>query len=263
MLALKLVLVPVFLLLVSMSGKWWGPKAAGWLAGFPVVAGPILWLLALEKGADFAAQAALLSASAVLASEAFNCAYAWTCRVAAWPTALTAGLAAWLVAALGLAQLPIGLAWAAGAAAVAVVTSQRLLPRSDVVPTGMPLRRADLALRMVAGAILTLAVTGLSSALGPRWSGLLAVFPLLGIVLSVASQRAYGPGFVIALLRGMVLGRCSFVAFCLSLAALLPRHGITWAFTVSLALSMLVHWAVRMASTAASTSREPRSSQQA
>jgi len=33
MLALKLTLVPTFLLIVSMSGKWWGPSIAGWLAG--------------------------------------------------------------------------------------------------------------------------------------------------------------------------------------------------------------------------------------
>ncbi len=41
MLALKLTLVPLFLLVVSMWGKWWGPSIAGWLAGLPVVAGPI------------------------------------------------------------------------------------------------------------------------------------------------------------------------------------------------------------------------------
>ncbi|WP_156441131.1 hypothetical protein [Burkholderia sp. ABCPW 14] len=33
MLALKLTLVPLFLLVVSMSGRWWGPSIAGWLAG--------------------------------------------------------------------------------------------------------------------------------------------------------------------------------------------------------------------------------------
>jgi hypothetical protein len=44
MLALKLLLVPMFLALVSMAGKRWGPAIAGWLAGFPIVAGPILWL---------------------------------------------------------------------------------------------------------------------------------------------------------------------------------------------------------------------------
>ena len=58
MLALKLTLVPVFLLIVSMSGKWWGPSIAGWLAGLPVVAGPILYLLVLAHGPVFGAHAA-------------------------------------------------------------------------------------------------------------------------------------------------------------------------------------------------------------
>lgn len=85
MLALKLTLVPLFLLLVSMSGRWWGPSIAGWLAGLPVVAGPILLLVAVEHGPAFGAQAALLSLSAIAASEAFNFAYAWTCRQRRWP----------------------------------------------------------------------------------------------------------------------------------------------------------------------------------
>ncbi|VWB07517.1 hypothetical protein [Burkholderia metallica] len=249
MLALKLVLVPIFLLLVSMSGKWWGPKVAGWLAGFPVVAGPILFLLALEKGPDFAAQAAVLSVSAICASEVFNFAYAWVCKRHAWPTALMAGLVAWFVTASGLSMLPVSIAWATGVAACAVMFGQRFLPRSDVVPAGLPLHYRDLALRMAAGAILTLTVTCLSSAVGAKWSGLLAVFPLLGIVLSVSSQRAHGPEFVVSLLRGMVLGRFSFAAFCLSLAVLLPRQGIAIGFAGALALSMFVQWGTRVMAT--------------
>ena len=105
MLALKLVLVPIFLLLVSMAGKWWGPRVAGWLAGFPVVAGPILFLLALEKGPQFAGRAAVLSVSAICASEVFNFAYAWVCKRNAWPTALMVGLVAWLVVASSLSML--------------------------------------------------------------------------------------------------------------------------------------------------------------
>jgi uncharacterized membrane protein (GlpM family) len=246
MLALKLVLVPIFLLLVSMSGKWWGPRVAGWLAGFPVVAGPILFLLALEKGPEFAAQAAALSVSAICASEVFNFAYAWVCKRNAWPTALMVGLVAWLVAASSLSMLPVSIAWATGVAAFAVMFGQRFLPRSNVVPAGLPLRYRDLALRMAAGAILTLVVTYLSSAVGPKWTGLLAVFPLLGIVLCVSSQRAHGPEFVISLLRGMVLGRFSFAAFCLSLAVLLPRQGIAIAFIGALVLSALVQWSTRV-----------------
>jgi hypothetical protein len=232
MLALKLTLVPAFLLVVSMSGKWWGPSVAGWLAGLPVVAGPILYLLVLAHGPVFGARAATLSLSAILASEAFNFAYAWTCRFRAWPVALAAGFALWVAAASALSKLPGSPVWALAVALAAVAA-------------GAPLTRSDLAGRIVAGAMLTVVVTSLSGRLGATWSGLLAVFPLLGIVLSVSSHRAHGPDFVVALLRGMVLGRFSFAAFCLFLALVLPYQATLAVFAEAAALAMGVQWCTR------------------
>nr|WP_322003736.1 hypothetical protein [Paraburkholderia tropica] len=240
MLALKLTLVPLFLLFVSLSGKRWGPKVAGWLAGLPVVAGPILWLLTMEHGAAFGARAATLSLYAILASESFNFAYAWTCRARSWPLALGAGLVAWFAAACVLAQLPVSWPWALGAALAATLFGQTFLPRSEVVAAGAPLTRTDLATRMAAGAALTLAVTTLSSRLGAAWSGLFAVFPLLGSVLAVSSHRAHGAAFVIALLRGMVLGRFGFAAFCLTLTLGLARQPTALAFAEAVLIAMLV-----------------------
>jgi chromate transport protein ChrA len=49
-LILKLLLIPGFLLLISLAGKRWGPSVAGWLSGLPVVVGPILFFLAIEQG---------------------------------------------------------------------------------------------------------------------------------------------------------------------------------------------------------------------
>lgn len=251
MLALKLTLVPLFLLVVSMSGTWWGPSIAGWLAGLPVVAGPILLLLALEHGAAFGVQAALLSLAAILASEAFNFTYAWTCRARAWPLALAAGLLVWALAATALSRLPGTPLAALVAALAAIAFGQAFLPRGAAGAANLPLTRRDLAGRMLAGALLTLAVTALSSCAGPAWSGLLAVFPLLGSVLAVCSHRAHGADFAIALLRGMVLGRFSFVAFCLVLAHALPRWPIPFAFGSACAAAMLVQWATRRLARAA------------
>lgn len=242
MLALKLTLVPLFLLVVSMSGEWWGPAVAGWLAGLPVVAGPILFLLVLAHGPAFGAHAALLSLSAILASEAFNFAYAWTCRARPWPVALTAGLGAWLVSAFGLSHLPATPVWSALVAFAAVCFGQSFLPRSSAVAAGAPLTRADLLGRMAAGAALTVAVTSISGRVGASWSGLLAVFPLLGTILCVSSQRAHGPAFVVSLVRGMVLGRFSFAAFCLALAFSLRVQPAWMAFGESAALAMLMQW---------------------
>jgi hypothetical protein len=251
MLALKLTLVPSFLLMVSMAGRWWGPAWAGWLAGLPVVAGPILYLLVLARGPQFGAHAATLSLAAILASEAFNFGYAWTCRAARWPGALAAGLAVWLVCAFALSRLPASPASAAACALAAVAFGNACLPRSAAHAAGAPLTRRDLAGRMLAGALLTWLVTTLSGRLGPAWSGLLAVFPLMGIVLSVSSQRAHGPAFVIALLRGMVAGRFSFGAFCLLLSIALPRVPTLMAFATASGAALLVQGLTRRMASAA------------
>ncbi|GLU32474.1 hypothetical protein WKR88_28610 [Trinickia caryophylli] len=245
MLALKLTLVPLFLMIVSMSGKWWGPSVAGWIAGLPVVAGPILFLLALERGAAFAAHAAGMALAAIVASEAFNFAYAWSCRRWPWPVALANAFTAWGMSAGALAALPASPAYAATVAAVAVLCGQSFLPKAGAVAPQAPLGYTDLAGRMAAGAVLTLAVTSLSAWAGASWSGLLAVFPLLGSVLAVSSHRAHGPDFVVSLMRGMVLGRFSFAAFCLALAATLPAQPVPAAFVEAAVLAMFVQWCTK------------------
>lgn len=245
MLALKLTLVPLFLLLVSLSGRWWGPTVAGCLAALPAIAGPILYLITVEHGHDFGARAALLALAAIFAAEAFNFAYAWLCRQHAWPLALSGAMLAWLLAAWGLTQLPALPVWALAVAALGALTSQLFMPRAELPVSGAALSRLELGLRMLAGALLTLAVTALAGWAGPSWSGLLAVFPLLSIVLCVSSQRLDGAGFVIALLRGMVSGRPAFAAFCLWLALRLPDSETLPSFAEAALLAVLVQGIVR------------------
>jgi hypothetical protein len=118
----------------------------------------------------------------------------------------------------------------------------------------LPLTVADLAVRMVGGAVLTVLVTVAANAVGATWSGLLAMFPLISIVLSVSSQRAHGPQFVVALLRGMVLGRFSFGAFCVCLVMLLPSHGNGVSFLAASAVSLVVQAVTRLLATARTSS---------
>lgn len=245
MLALKLTLVPLFLLLVSLAGRWWGPTIAGCLAALPAIAGPILYLITVEHGREFGVRAALLALAAIFASEAFNFAYAWLCRRYRWPLALTGSMLAWLIAAWGLTQMPALPFWALMAAALGALTSQLFMPRAELPATIAALGRFELSLRMLAGALLTLAVTALAGWAGPSWSGLLAVFPLLSIVLCVSSQRLHGAGFVITLLRGMVTGRPAFAAFCLWLALRLPDNASLPSFAEAALLALLVQGAMR------------------
>ena len=197
MLALKLLLVPSFLALLSLAGRRWGPSVAGWLAGLPLVGGPILFFLAVERGAQFGSEAAVASVSAVFASLSFNTAYAWTSLRLRWPGALAAAMAAWWAAAFALAALPSSV-WVASAGglrrphrrAAAAAAGPASFPRCGRCPG------VDLAARMAAGVALTLLVTAAAPQIGPTWSGLAGGIPgarprALGVLARRQWRRVY------------------------------------------------------------------------
>lgn len=239
MLLLKLLTVPGFLWLISLASRRWGPNVAGWLAGFPVVVGPILLFLALEQGQAFATHAALAALSAVLAMIAFSVAYTHAAQRLAWPAALAIATLVWAVLASAIAQVPASLGFSMLCAASALLLAPRLFPRVGDLAAAPAPRSDKLPYRMLAGASLTLAVTLLASTVGERWSGMLAVFPVLGSVLAVFSHQSHGVAFTTVLLRSLTTGLYSFAAFCLVLALALPTLGML-AFGLAVAVSMLV-----------------------
>lgn len=245
MLALKLLLVPAFLVLISFAGKRWGPEVAGWLAGFPVLTGPILFLVALENGPSFAAAAATVSLSAVFGAVAFILTYARVCARRSPALSLLSGLASWCSAALLLTWFPLGPFVSLGIALLTLVLAPKLFPRvsAPIMSTALP--KWELPLRMLAGAALTLAVTSLAAVIGPSWSGMLAVFPVISIVLAVFSHRTSGPAFAATLLRAMIWGLYALTSFCLALTALLPQQGVTVSFVAATAVAVAVQWALK------------------
>ncbi|MDD0968247.1 MULTISPECIES: hypothetical protein [Pseudomonas] len=237
MLILKLLLIPGFLLLISLAGKRWGPSVAGWLSGLPVVVGPILFFLAIEQGPAFAAQSAVAALSAMFAMIAFCVTYAQVAQRANWPLALVVSLSVWAVLALILSLIPASLPFSIAAAATALLAAPYLFPKVQPVVSGSAPKSDKLVWRMIAGAALTLVVTMLASTVGERWSGLLAVFPVLGSVMAVFSQQTRGPAFTAALLRATATGMYSFSAFCLVLALTVPNLGFG-GFVVAVAVSV-------------------------
>jgi hypothetical protein len=87
-LALKLALVPSLIGGVTLAGRRWGSGVAGWLSAFPIVAGPILLFIAIEKGAHFAQAAAASTLSAVLAIVVFGLSYSWAAVNHSWVISL-------------------------------------------------------------------------------------------------------------------------------------------------------------------------------
>jgi len=92
MVLLRLLLVPALVAGVTLAVRRWGPAVGGWLAGLPIVAGPILVFYALEQGSRFAAAASAATLAGLIGTVAFAIAYAggaarlpwYACMIIGW-----------------------------------------------------------------------------------------------------------------------------------------------------------------------------------
>ncbi len=106
--------------LASLAVERTGPLVGAMIATLPVSAGPAYLFLALDHDAAFLRDSAVASLPAIAATALFIAAYAVLARRHGVALALAAALAVWLVSALVLTRLGLGLA-GGGAAAVLVI----------------------------------------------------------------------------------------------------------------------------------------------
>jgi hypothetical protein len=263
---LKLTLVPFFLALLSLAGKRFGPSFAGWLAGLPVVVGPILFLLSIEQGADFAGRAAVFTLASVSTVIAFGVGYAWAARKYAsksgWMIASVCGLVLWFVVALIISRMSFSLTSAAILALASLLVAPFLYPAQPPINAASKLPATELLARMAAGVALTLIVTATAQTLGAAWSGIAALAPLLSPVLAIFTHRRSGGAHAIALFKGLVRGLYALATFCFVLASLIVDLGIPSAFAIAIAAALCVQgitFFMRPRSPRSTTTVEPKS----
>ncbi|MCU4412498.1 hypothetical protein KTH71_00335 [Acinetobacter sp. WU_MDCI_Axc73] len=214
----KLLIVPFFILLVSLAGRRWGTKVAGILSGMPVVAGPIVVLMAFDQGIIFGVQAAIAGISGVVSLLSFGIAYCWLSRSFHWSVSFLGGGAVWVFTATLLTFLPQNLYVVSLVAILGLMLTPFLLP--TLMTIVVPARQFnDLPLRMLAGGLFTLAVTALAYVLSSQWSGLLSVFPIIGSVMAIFTHIMQGSEAVTVLYHGTVRGLYSLTVFLIVLAA--------------------------------------------
>lgn len=247
MLIFKLTIVPIFILLITLSGRKWGSSIAGLLGALPAVAGPIIIFIAIEQGNAFAALTATSAVSAASCLLIFGVTYSWCSIKFSWFISLLYSLTAWLGLAVILALTSPGLITGTFMAIASLLITPKVLPQ---IKQSKPLRGdlRDLPWRMLVGAVLTLAITSLAAILGETWSGILAVFPVFGVVLSVFTHNTLGSAQVTILYQGMVKGLFSFVAYFTSLALILPNTTIWIACTSSALIAVATQIIVQLVS---------------
>lgn len=244
LLILKLTIVPLALLLLGIADRLHGPRVAGWLAGFPVVAGPLLLFITLDLGPAFGSAAALGAYFGLVPWLAFTMSYAASAQRLAWPwcvaIALTAWtLTAWMVATIAAALSLDGSAWLEALPFLLMAAAILLYPRGPASDDEREHSKWSLPIRMVAGAALTVLITRFAATLGTHWSGIFTTFPVMGSIICISSHIQHGRRAVRDMVGGMTLGLTSVASFCFALYWLLPRTGLWAAFGLALAACIL------------------------
>ncbi|MDR3670450.1 MAG: hypothetical protein P4L36_06385 [Holophaga sp.] len=244
----KLIMTPIFIGLVTLAGRRWGPSVSGLLMGLPLTSGPISVFLALQYGQLFAARAAVGILAGMVSSCVFCLTYGLAARKCHWALCPPVAFLAFVGFTAVLNHFRWNLASASVLLLAAILGVNWLLPAPAAAPTLPTPSRWDLPARMIVATAFVIALTALARSLGPQLSGLISPFPVYGLVMAGFTQRHGGPAAVVGMMRGIVLGALALLAFflvaglCLGkapmvlvyLAASMASAGTSWmAFQVT------------------------------
>jgi hypothetical protein len=236
---LKLVLVPGLVGLVTLSVRRWGPAVGGWLSALPVVAGPVLVFYAIEQGTAFAAEAAHATLAGLMATSGFCVAYARSATRFRWYACVASGWGTFAIATWLLLAWRPGLIVSLAGLALATFVGRRALPHVTPSAGRAPAPAGDLPVRMLAAAVLVLALTGLASRLGPALSGLLNAFPVLTTTIAAFTHAQRGSAAAVMFAGGYLRAVPGFALFCFVLSLAVRPLGLPGALSCALVVQLL------------------------
>ncbi|MCS7475379.1 hypothetical protein ACFFQW_31235 [Umezawaea endophytica] len=230
-LPLKLFLAPLLVVASTLAGRRWGPHLTGVLVALPIVAGPILFISYRAHGADFAASAATSSLLGLVSLAVFAVVFARAAGRFGWLATSALNCAAVLVVDVLLsfvhATAPVALLITLLATTIATKSLPATKPDLPEVRRRPP--SWDLPGRAVVTAGLVFAVTTAAGALGPKWTGLLAPFPVATSVVAAFVHAQHGSAATTRTMAGVLKGLYGFGAFCVLVAVLVrPLGGVAF-----------------------------------
>lgn len=241
LLILKLTIVPLGLLVFGIVERLHGPRIAGWLAGFPIVGGPLLLFVTLDQGTRFGSQAALGAWFGLVPWLAFTASYAFSSRTLSWLWCTIIGFTAWTAVALVVVMMQTTSRWLELVPLAVFLLAVFAYPRGEPSDEEREHVWWGLPARMIAGAGLTVLITQFAATMGSRWSGLFSTFPVMGSIICISCHLQYGRHAVQEAVAGMTTGLASVGTFCFVLYILLGITGMWPAFGLALLASTTAH----------------------
>ena len=240
-LALRMAVAAAFVVIASMITERSGPAIGALIATLPVSAGPSYIFLALDHDDTFIAQSALASLPMNAATVLMSLVFVSLVQRSGLLMSLAAGFCMWLAGAILVRafdwSLVGGILFNAAAFALCLPLVQRFRVAKMPLVTS---RWYDIPLRAALVATLVAVVVTLSNIVGPRISGVIALFPAVFTSLILILTPRIGGTATAAVLAN---GQWGLIGFGLAIVIMhLAAQPLGRAAALSLALAMCVTW---------------------
>ena len=241
-LLLKIVTAAAIVVTASRATERAGPFIGAMIATLPLSTGPVYVFLAIDHGAQFISDSAVVSVASTAAIAAFVAAHALAAQRLGTAASLALGTLAWCAVALLLQLRAWSFLEACAIYGITFAVALRGLRRFAGVAQTRPVPRArfDIPLRAALVACVVVATTFAGHALGPSAAGVLATYPVVFTCLVVILQPRCGGPFTASVL---VNGLKGLLGFGVALAVLhLAAARMSSAPALLLALAVAVGW---------------------
>lgn len=239
LLILKLILTPLFIAAVTLSGRKWGPAVSGLLMGLPLTSGPTSFFLSQEYGSAFASRATSGNLIGQASVCVFCLAYTLTAQKYSWKISAALGLGAFFAALLACELFSWPLLAACALLMVVIALVSRFIPRYAQVGGVFRAPAWDLPVRMLIATTIVISLTAVANILGPQLSGLISSFPIFAVILTAFAHHQQGKQAATRMLRSMVIGSISLAFFYLVVGSLLvPLGPVVYLLATAVAVSI-------------------------
>lgn len=204
LLALKIFLSPLLMLIVTFLQSRQSAKAGGRFMGWPLVTGPIIFIIFLQEGAAFAAKTAHGALLGQISLIAFAWSYALVALRAPWYIAIACATVTFIgsVYLVSLIHVPLWLTFLSLILALYLVN--KFWPKYEPVTTPLSSPRWELHLRIALVITLVFVLSEFSQTLGPSLTGGFSTYPVIATILGVFNHKRFGANAAISLHHGLM-----------------------------------------------------------
>lgn len=178
--------------------------AGGRFMGWPLVTGPIIFIIFLQEGADFAAKTAHGALLGQISLIAFAWSYAVTALRAPWYISITTASVIYIgsVYLVSLLNVPLWLTFVL--LILSLILVNRFWPKYQPITTPLSSPRWELYLRIVLVITLVFVLSEFSQTLGPGLTGGFSTYPVIATIMGTFNHMRFGASAAIALHHGLM-----------------------------------------------------------